>query len=74
VPVFACSGLKGGSGPTRRPVISREVRDLIRKLRRENPSWGLARIHGELLRLGIDIGGTRASKYIALRRLRHGAN
>jgi len=47
-----------------RPVISREVRDLIRKMCRENPLWGAPRIHGELLKLGIDIGETSASKYI----------
>src|SRR6266436_6297975 len=39
-----------------RRVISSEVRDLIRKMCRENPAWGAPRIHGELLKLGIDIG------------------
>jgi putative transposase len=47
-----------------RPVISREVRDLIRKVCRENPGWGAPRIHGELLKLGIDIGESSVSKYI----------
>ena len=40
-----------------RPVISREVRDLIRKMCRENPLWGAPRLHGELLKLGIKCGG-----------------
>jgi transposase InsO family protein len=31
---------------------------------RENPTWGAPRIHGELLKLGIDIGETSVSKYI----------
>ena len=51
-------------GQPGRPVISREVRDLIRKMCRENPGWGAPRIHGELLKLGIDIGETSVSKYM----------
>jgi transposase InsO family protein len=31
---------------------------------RENPGWGAPRIHGELLKLGIDIGETSVSKYM----------
>ena len=31
---------------------------------REKPTWGAPRIHGELLKLGIDIGESRVSKYI----------
>jgi transposase InsO family protein len=31
---------------------------------RENPLWGAPRIHGELLKLGIDIGETSVSKYM----------
>ena len=47
-----------------RPVVAREVRDLIRRMSRENPGWGAPRIHGELLKLGIDIGETSVSKYM----------
>ena len=47
-----------------RPVISHEVRDLIREMCRENPGWGARRIHGELLKLGIDIGESSVSKYM----------
>jgi len=51
-------------GQPGRPVISREVRDLIRKMCRENPTWGAPRIHGELLKLGINIAESSVSKYM----------
>jgi putative transposase len=35
---------------------------------RENPISGAPRIHGELLKLGIDIGETSVSKYMVRRR------
>jgi putative transposase len=31
---------------------------------RENPGWGAPRIHGELLKLGFNIGETSVSKYL----------
>ena len=51
-------------GQPGRPIISPEVRALIRKMCRENPSWGAPRIHGELLKLGINIGESSVSKYM----------
>jgi putative transposase len=51
-------------GESGRPSVTREVRDLIRKMCHENPTWGAPRIHGELLKLGIDIGETSVSKYM----------
>src|SRR3989475_4555539 len=51
-------------GKPGRPVISSEVRDLIRKMCWENPGWGAPRIHGELLKLGIDVGQSSVSKYM----------
>src|SRR5262249_51793160 len=41
---------------------------LIRRMSRDNPLWGAPRIHGELLKLGIDIGETSVGKYLVRRR------
>ena len=38
-----------------RPKTSAEIRALIRQMSRANPLWGAPRIHGELLKLGIDV-------------------
>lgn len=55
-------------GKPGRPAISLEIRTLIRRMSRENPGWGAPRIHGELLKLGVDIGETSVSKYLVRRR------
>lgn len=55
-------------GQPGRPPASKETRELIRRMRRENPLWGAPRIHGELLKLGIDIGETSAGKYMVRHR------
>jgi transposase InsO family protein len=55
-------------GRAGRPAVAREVRELIRKMTRENPTCGAPRIHGELLKLGIEIGETSVSKYMVRRR------
>jgi putative transposase len=47
--------------------VPKEVRQLIRTMSCENPLWGAPRIHGELLKLGIDIGETSVSKYLVRR-------
>jgi hypothetical protein len=51
-------------GKLGRPSVPREVRELIRTMSRENSLWGAPRIHGELLKLGIEIGETSVSKYL----------
>ena len=38
----------------RRPKVPLEIRNLIREISFANPLWGAPRIHGELLKLGID--------------------
>jgi putative transposase len=47
-----------------RPCEPREIRQLIRRISLANPRWGAPRIHGELLKLGIDIGETTVAKYM----------
>jgi putative transposase len=55
---------KSRAGHGGRPKIAREIRDLIRQMSGANPLWGEPRIHGELLKLGIDIGQTTVSNYM----------
>ncbi len=45
-----------------RRQVSAEVRDLIRKMSQANPYWGAPRIHGELLKLGIEISERTVSR------------
>jgi putative transposase len=48
-----------------RPPTNQAIRGLIRRMSLANPRWGAPRIHGELLKLGIDIGETTVAKYMA---------
>jgi transposase InsO family protein len=41
-----------------RPTVTAELRELVLRLARENPTWGYRRIHGELWRLGYGIGAS----------------
>src|SRR5438094_4657514 len=51
-----------------RPKIEHELRNLIRRMSKENPLWGAPRIHGELLKLGFEVAESTVSKYIIRRR------
>jgi hypothetical protein len=68
-----CWTWKVRCGQPGRPIISPEVRALIRKMGRENPSWGAPRIHGELLKLGFNVGENTWCAH-ANRHLRPGAH
>ena len=51
-----------------RPSVDREVRKLIREMSSANPLWGAPRMHGELLKLGIEISLATVAKYMVRRR------
>jgi putative transposase len=49
--------------PVGRPKIDQEIRELIRKVSRENPLWGVPRIQAELRLLGYDLAEATVAKY-----------
>jgi transposase InsO family protein len=51
-----------------RPKTPADIRHLIRDISIANPLWGAPRIHGELLKLGIEVGQTSIAKYMVRRR------
>jgi len=50
------------SGKPGRPAITREARDLIRRMSLTNPLWGAPRIVGELAKIGIDLPKSTVAK------------
>jgi transposase InsO family protein len=52
-----------------RPRVPREVRALIRQMSLANRLWGAPRIHGELLKLGIEVAQSTVAKYMVKCRL-----
>ncbi len=51
-------------GAPGRPRVAKEIRDLIREVSLSNPLWGAPRIHGELLKVGIDVAQSTVAKYM----------
>ena len=55
-----------------RPSTSTEIRAMVERMARENPTWGAPRVHGELLKLGIQVSERTVSRYLS--RLRRNGN
>ena len=58
--------LSHSNGPGQ-PGKVREIRELIRKIANSNPLWGATRVHGELLKLGIDVSERTVSRWMPRR-------
>jgi hypothetical protein len=54
-------------GQPGRPPVSKETRELIRKTSRDHPLRGAPSVHGELLKLGLDVGEAGVGKYMVRR-------
>ena len=52
------------SGRPGRPAVARDVRVLIRRMSRSNPTWGAPRIVGELAKIGIDVAKSTVARYM----------
>jgi putative transposase len=50
-----------------RPSMDRNIRDMIRQMSSANLLWGAPRIHGELLKLGIEVSQATVAKYMVRR-------
>jgi hypothetical protein len=50
-----------------RPPVNAEITALVRKMAAANPLWGAPRIHGELLKLGVDVAERTVSRFIPKR-------
>jgi hypothetical protein len=50
-----------------RPAIEADLRALIRQMSIDNPLWGAPRIHGELLKLGLEVAQSTVAKYMIKR-------
>ena len=51
-----------------RPAVNPAIRALIRQMAMANPLWGAPRIHGELLKLGLDLSERTVSRLVPKRR------
>ena len=59
-----------GSSNGGRPQVQAEIKALILRMAAANPLWGAPRIHGELLKLGINVAERTVSRLMPKRRPR----
>ena len=52
-----------------RPPVNAEIKALVMRMAAANPLWGAPRIHGELLKLGLDVAERTVSRLMPKRRL-----
>src|SRR5262249_49821547 len=61
-----CTGRPDGFAPRSiRSTYPAPARNRSFEISDANPLWGAPRIHGELLKLGVDVGQTTVAKYMA---------
>ena len=68
LPCLLALALPRSRGLLGRPRAPKEARDLIREISLANPLWGAPRIHGEILKLGIDVAQSTVAKYMVKHR------
>src|SRR5881396_970209 len=52
-----------------RPPVNAQIKALVAQMAVANPLWGAPRIHGELLKLGIDVAERTVSRLLPKRRM-----
>ena len=55
---------KSRPNPVGRPKLDAEIRDLIRRMAKENPTWGRRRIRAQLALLGYEVTELTVAKYM----------
>ena len=57
-----------GRPPAGRPPVDAAIKALVRSMAAANPLWGAPRVHGRLLKLGIDVAARTVSRLLPKRR------